>query len=256
MLKTQSVAAALAASLLLSGPVLADGSDDRGPIYESNFIITAPPPWGLSSYGIRGDGRLAPDVGRMLYITNARPDDDATPLNVAPVAPVTVGTANGLEAALGLSIGSLDGWPGEGDYATEGSVGLYQITSYADVRFAFDWSFASVDTLNPDFAFYVLDGVVTPLADALSGTFLPGDAPFGRDTGWATVTSGTLAAGVHTLAFGVVDVNDFVASSALDVRNFAFLPVPEADSRWLLACGLLALAGGRFARQRATRRGH
>lgn len=238
MLKTQSVVAALAASLLLSGPVLADGG-----------TITA----GASI----GDAVLNPDANRLLRVTNALPDDDAAPLNVSANAPVAVGTVGGLERTLGLAIGSLDGWPSAWDYATEGSAWVFNIRIYDGGRpFAFDWRFASVDTVNPDFAFYVLDGVVTPLADALSATFVAGDTPFGRDTGWATVTSGPLAAGAHTLAFGVVDVNDFVASSALDVRNLTLLPVPEADSRWLLACGLLAVVGGRFARQRAARRGH
>lgn len=279
MLKTQSVAAALAASLLLSGPALADGVDDSstgspwwsGAIFGGAGITTSPslplavdPPattvtvfsYILSGLGT-GDAILNPDPGRLLSITNALPEDDAAPLNVSTIAPVAVGTVGGLEQTLGLAIGSLDGWPSAGNFAMEGSAQAFSIsTSSEGLRLAFDWRFASVDTVNPDFAFYVLDGVVTPLADALSATFLPGDAPFGRDTGWATLTTGPLASGNHTLAFGVVDVNDFVASSALDVRNLTLLPVPEADSRWLLACGLLAVAGGRFARQRATRRGH
>jgi hypothetical protein len=270
MLKTRSVAAALAASFVLSGPALAvtlqtsDGAlipDYRVPA-ES---IQTPESAGQSPVrsplllidSTIGDVVLNPDPDRLLSVTNALPEDDAAPLNVSTNAPVAVGAVGGLEQTLGLSIGSLDGRPGEWDYAMEGSAQAFAFSAVSEgLRLAFDWRFASVDTVNPDFAFYVLDGVINPLADALSATFLSGDTPFGRDTGWLTLTTGPLASGNHTLAFGVVDVNDFVASSALDVRNLTLLPVPEADSRWLLACGLLALAGGRFARQRATRRGH
>jgi hypothetical protein len=47
--------------------------------------------------------------------------------------------------------------------------------------------------------------------------------------------------GTHTLAIGVVDLNDFTLSSALLVDEVSLVPLPA--TAWLLGVGLLPLVG-------------
>lgn len=198
-----------------------------------------------------GDARF--DEKGTVFLSTAWPEDDETPLNFSSTPPpLPVGEVDGLEQRIGLAIGSLDGIPGAEDWATEGSAAIWEFSVPGGERLALSWSFLSADALHPDFAFVVLDGVSDRLADSLDAPWSDSAEAHGyaQATGWHTYTSGALAPGLHRLALGVVDVNDFVASSALAVAGVHLLPVPEADVGSLLAGSLLALTGLHLRRRR------
>lgn len=125
----------------------------------------------------------------------------------------------------------------------------FSVASVATLEF--DWNFLTNEntpsgTYN-DFAFYVLDGVVTVLADTFS-TFGPGDLGFSEQTGYATV-SVPISAGSHALAFGVVDVSDQIIDSGLLVDRITVTTVSEPASLTLFGLGLASLT---FMRRRAS----
>jgi hypothetical protein len=171
---------------------------------------------------------------------DANDDLSGDNFNASANAPAQVGSAGGLEEQLGLAIGDLDGF--FGDLPTEGS-GLYRtFTAGAGYRIVFRWNFLTNDDASADFAFVAVDGVMALLTDALSATLLTSNTPFGWETGFQMFKSSPLtASGTHTLAIGVVDLNDFTLSSGLLVDEVSLVPLPA--TAWLLGVGLLPLVG-------------
>jgi hypothetical protein len=150
-----------------------------------------------------------------------------------------------LVTALGVPGGALESLKRVGDTGNVvfGSA-LSQTFTSGPAKLSFNWNFLSDETSNPlgnDFAFVVLDGVATRLAN----TFTPQSptiSVFTFESGYSPF-SATLSAGSHTLSVGVVDVNDSLGSSAVLVDHVTVTPVPEPAGWTLVLAGLVALAG-------------
>ncbi len=115
-----------------------------------------------------------------------------------------------------------------GSEALEGSALLQSFNFASNARISFNWALGTenFDAGFADLAFVLIDGVLLqPLANValseLSGFF-----------------TYNFTAGAHTLAFGVVDVNDFTGVSTLSVSNLDVSLVPEPGSLALLLAGL------------------
>ncbi len=133
-----------------------------------------------------------------------------------------------LELQLNTASGTL------GVDALEGSALSQSFNFAASTSLSFNWTFGTdlFDAGFADLAFVLIDGtLLLPLANVtaaeLSGAF-----------------SYTFSAGAHSLAFGVVDVNDVLGVSTLTVSdlNLAAGAVPEPGSLALVLAGLGVLA--------------
>jgi hypothetical protein len=131
-------------------------------------------------------------------------------------------------AALELQLNTPSGTLGFNAY--EGSALSQSFNFAASTSLSFNWTLGTdvFDAGFADFAFVLVDGtLLLPLANVtaaeLSGAF-----------------NYTFSAGAHTLAFGVVDVNDYTGVSTLSVANvnLASGSVPEPGSLGLMLAGL------------------
>ena len=127
-----------------------------------------------------------------------------------------------LESGLSTASGTL------GFDALEGSALLQSFNFTSNARVSFNWALGT-ENLHPfiaDLAFVLIDGVLLqPLASASvadqSGVF-----------------TYNFTTGAHTMAFGVVDLIDFIGVSTLSVSNLEVSLVPEPGSLALLLAGL------------------
>ncbi|MBG1265633.1 PEP-CTERM sorting domain-containing protein [Nostoc sp. WHI] len=122
-----------------------------------------------------------------------------------------------------------------GGFAFEGSAIKNTVTVSPGDALSFNWNFRTNETLNKDFAFLLLDTTLIKLAD-FTDTIQP-SSPFLQETGIRSYTFST--PGTYTLAFGVVDVDDYGTTSALEVRNVKIEQVPEPST----ILGLLTALG-------------
>jgi hypothetical protein len=118
--------------------------------------------------------------------------------------------------------------------AFEGSAITSTITVTAKEKLSFDWLFATNETSNKDFGFFLVNNEVFKLADYTNAS-LPGTSGgsqknigiFQKNTGFNNYTYTFSRAGTYTIGFGVVDVDDYITTSALEVKNATLTPVPE-----------------------------
>ncbi len=155
-----------------------------------------------------------------------------------------------LEAFVGVAPGSLDL-----DIVTqayEGSAMSRSFTVNAGDRLSFDWQMSTRDTdVGLDYAFVVIGGQRIDLGSASQATQAAG-SPWLAQTGSTHFEYTFQSAGPVTVAFGIVDVGDYSATSALYLDNVALAPVPEpASYALMLGGGALLLA----AAKRRQRRG-
>ncbi len=122
-----------------------------------------------------------------------------------------------------------------GGFAFEGSAIKNTLTVADGDALSFDWNFRTNETLNKDFAFLLVDSTLIKLADFTDAT--QADSPFLQETGIRSYTFST--AGTYTLAFGVVDVDDYGTTSALEISNARLERVPEPTT----ILGLLTVLG-------------
>lgn len=163
-----------------------------------------------------------------------------------------------LNSALGLSATALDGLKRAGDVGDvgAGSAIAQSFTANAGDTVSFSFNFLTDESANAngnDFAFVLFDGTLT----LLSNTFSPLQATssvFTNETGYKDFTLSIGSSGTHSLAFGVVDVNDALGASALLIDNVAVHAVPEPSSVVLVMVGLLAVGALSGARARSTSR--
>ena len=141
-----------------------------------------------------------------------------------------------LEAFLGLS-GELIGLD-----ATEGSAIMQSFTGNAGDTLAFDWNFLTDDAgLSGDFAFVLIDGSLSMLADANSFLLGASSGFFLDETGYQSLAHTFGSTGLHTLAFGVVDAPDEIGASGLLIDNITLTPIPLPASLLLFVSGLMGL---------------
>jgi hypothetical protein len=230
---------------------LAAGSAHAAPITNGNFV-------GLDGWATAGDAASVATGGTHLVLTNAFSDgsDDALTdgknHNVSSVDPLpTGGGAGSLEDFAGLAGGAFDLDPTHVVQASEGSAAMQTFTATAAGTLSFQWNFGTTET-DPalaDFAFIVIDGKVVTLADTIPAA---AGTDFATETGWRSFSQ-SLAAGTHTIAFGVVDIGSTADSSALSVGDVAFgvSAVPESSSLAMFGAGIGLLAALQRRRGRA-----
>jgi hypothetical protein len=211
---------------------------------------------GLAGWATAGDAASVATGGPHLVLTTAFSDgsDDATTdgrnHNVSTRDPwPTGGGAGTLEGFVGVGGGAFDPVPGSLAQAYEGSAAMQTFTAAANGNLSFQWNFGTAET-DPslaDHAFVVIDGQVITLTATLPTA---AGSDFALQTGWAG-WSAALAAGTHTIAFGIVDIGSSGDSSALlvDDVKVSVSSVPESPALAMFGAGLglLALARRRRA---------
>jgi hypothetical protein len=187
-----------------------------------------------------------------LWLTTASTgqDDDPLPegaLNLSLTPAAAVAVPDGVENFVGLEIGALDPDPANFVQAYEGSAARQTFTAAAGDTLSFSWNYLTRDNLD-DYAFVVVDGLLTRLA-GYGDASLVGPGNYSNQTGVRSFSQTFATDGSHTVAFGVVDVTDFVATSALTVSNVQISPVPEGSALAMLVAGIGLLAGLTRARR-------
>ena len=219
------------------------------------------------SIDMGGLGIEPPFANAQALLTTASLGEDDFPepagtFNFSGNSAVTTGSTPELETFLGLSSGALDIFSFL--QAFEGSAIIQNLTVEENEEdITVFWNFLTNDSnsnfpLTPDsprdYAFMVLDGQVTILADTSSPLITSSSTDFDRETGFQSITIPTLSPGVHTLGFGIVDIQDNAVTSALliDVEEIVPPPpggptqIPEPTSKLglflLVTLGLVSFA--------------
>jgi PEP-CTERM motif len=136
----------------------------------------------------------------------------------------------GLAQALGLS------------FAFEGSAIKQSFGANAGSILTFKWNHLTDEGEPFDFAFIVLDGALSLLADF--STVNPGSStPFLNESGYHTFATTLTTSGNHFIGIGVVDAGLPGVNSGVLVDNFSVLKAPEPASLVLIALGLIAMVG-------------
>jgi hypothetical protein len=160
-----------------------------------------------------------------------------------------VGFNGPLETFLGVNASDLD----LGGTAWEGSALKTTITVGAGDSLSYNWNFLTNETsptIDPligpqkDYAFFMVNSTIVKLAD-YTNTLLPSN-PFDSETGLQMGNYTFSQAGTYTIAFGIVDLNDYPITSALSLSNPILnsgnpppTSVPESDN----ILGILLLGG-------------
>lgn len=151
-----------------------------------------------------------------------------------------------LEAFVGLAPGGLD--LDAATMATEGSALRRSFSVSAGDRISFDWLLATRDTdIGLDYAFVVIDGQRLDLGSAADAS-QTGAAPYLVQTGSSRFEYTFQRGGEISVAFGVVDVLDYSATTALYLDNVAISAVPEPSTAALLLGGAMLLTAARRRR--------
>lgn len=204
----------------------------------------------FNSWTLLGDvaqvagNRVALTTASFAYVDDA--GFAAGALNLSGKEPAAAGFE--LETFVGVAPGALD--LDAAMQATEGSALRRSFTVAAGERLSFDWQLSTRDTdLGQDYAFVVIGGQRIDLGRAAQAT-QPGASPWLAQTGVTHFEYTFQNAGNVTVAFGIVDVGDYSASSALVLDNVAVVPEP-ASYALLLGGGALLFATA----QRRQRKG-
>jgi hypothetical protein len=152
----------------------------------------------------------------------------------------------GLEDFLGIEASQLD----LGGFAYEGSAIKTILTVSDRSQLSFDYNFLTNETSDVlqqgpfnDYGFVLIGQEVKKLADYRDTN--KGSCSFGFDacTG-VQKKSYILNPGIYTLAFGVIDIDDFVITSALSVSNVTLTPLPQVSvPEPNLVFGIFAIGG-------------
>ena len=207
---------------------------------------------GLAGWTTGGDAASVGGDHLVLTTSSASQQDDADAglpagaRNVSGVDPLYAGGGVGsLEEFVGVAPGAFDPDPAGIVFAYEGSAASQTFMAAAGSRLSFQWDLATLDQRDPtqaDYAFVVIDGQVTRLADAFAATTPTADGAWLAHTGWTDYATTFANSGTHTISFGVVDVGDFIDTTALSVTGVDVSAVPESPTLALMAAGLAMLA--------------
>ena len=169
----------------------------------------------LTAWAAMGDVQVSSLTASLTTASLIYEDDfpaAAGAYNLSGVGTAEVGIPAGLEEFVGLQIGNLDPDPVNGVMALEGSALKHTIQVQAGDTLSFDWAFSSLEGLptdHNDYAFMVIDDVLTRLGDVASAS-----------TG-GRFSQTFSAAGTAQIAFGIVDVLDYGVTSRLDIGALA-----------------------------------
>lgn len=168
--------------------------------------------------------------------------EDAATFNASGISAYDV-ALGGFESFAALNAGALDT---DSEFAFEGSLLKQTFTVNAGDTLNFNWNFFTNEGINQDYAFVAINGALTKLTQA-SSAVIP-SVPYDFSTG-ANLFSQTFAsASSVTLAFGVVDINDYNETSALwfdNVQLTAAVPEPETYAMLLAGLGFIVVSSRR-----------
>ncbi len=213
---------------------------------------------GLAGWTTGGDAASVGGNHLVLTTSAATQQDDADAglatgaRNVSGIDPLLAGGGAGsLEDFVGVAPGAFDPDPTNIVYAFEGSAASQTFTAAAGSRLSFQWDLDTLDHRDPmqaDYAFVVIDGQVVRLADTFAATTPTADGAYTTHTGWTDYAATFASGGTHTISFGIVDVGDFIDTSALSVTGVNVSAVPESSTLALMGAGLALLALKRHRR--------
>jgi hypothetical protein len=199
---------------------------------------------GLNGWSALGDVNL--QAGAILMTTASVYFEDDFPesagaFNASGNAAAEVAVVGGVEDFIGIPLGALDS---NDNFAFEGSVLKQTFNVNAGDTLTFNWNFfTNESSTGADYAFVSINGALTTLATPLDAT--NSSLPYAYTTGFQTFNQTFNTASSVTLAFGVVDVNDYNVTSALWFDNVAVVPEPETYAMLLAGLGLLGFASRR-----------
>jgi hypothetical protein len=203
----------------------------------SSSLSAAPLSLGGLEWDSFGDVHLQ---GGVVTLTTAYGDgsDDATNLNLSGNDPLLAG--GDLEGEFGLSSGALDA-DDLLNQASEGSGFSRMFSVSAGDKITFNWQLYTADDLNADYGFFVVGNSVFSLAGASDAT-LPGTGGYLTQTGVGSYEYVFSTAGNFTVGFGVADIGDATASTALAISNVNVTTVPEPSTYALIGIAVLGAA--------------
>ncbi len=197
---------------------------------------------GLAGWTTGGDVSTGLHSGRhVALVTTAHSslEDGVDAINLSGSNPLLGGGE--LEDFVGMTVGGLD--RDVLDQAMEGSALKLGMTVAAGDVLTFEWNLLTHDSMGFDYAFFMVNGVVVnTFSSALAVN--AASSVFGNETGFASMSYEFTSAGPVEIAFGVVDMTDYIGTSTLMVGNVA---IPEPSAALLGALGIIPLLRRRRA---------
>jgi hypothetical protein len=203
----------------------------------------------LGSLSRLGDVLLQPNQAFLTTASLAFQDDGpaaAGAFNASGFAAASVGAPPDLELFAGLAPGALDPDPLGGIAAFEGSAVSFYFLANAGDRVSFAWKLLTNEGSKADYAFVLLNGSFMRLAVAADATNASGF--FATETAPMVFDQVVSVTGAQRLVVGVVDVEDFDATTAIVLSDLQVSPVPEPGPALQLMAGLALI--GALARRR------
>jgi hypothetical protein len=162
---------------------------------------------------------------------------------------------------LGLNVGDLD----INGMAFEGSAISTTLKVVAGEKFTFKWNFltnetASLPPFSPlnDFAFFTVNGDIFKLADVNDASNI--SSFFNSETGDRTFSYTFTESSIYKVGIGVVDIDDFTNTSALQIREASLtsviqsVPEPSAALGSCLVIGFGTVFQGNRSKIKANKR--
>lgn len=197
---------------------------------------------GLTGWTAGGDVGTTNWQGRdVAVVTTAHStlESGVDAINFSGTDPLAAG--GDLEDFVGVTVGGLD--RDVLDQATEGSALKFTMTVAVGDVLTFDWNVLTHDSMGLDYAFFTVNGVlINTLSSGLATN--PTASAFGNESGFASMSYQFTTAGEVEIAFGVVDMTDYVGTSTLMLGNVA---VPEPSAALLGLVGVIPLLRRRRA---------